>query len=371
MRGILFLSCFFCVSAYSQNNWKDIIERSEAFYETNTSGVVEINKTMKNVLKTDTNFSTLKFLFYKDKKKVAKLTNSSSPHFYTIIKDDKGYNINEGKSRYYITKETKELLSFLPQWSPAAFYKEYYRFGRWFKPIVEETDDEFIIKFNNRSNRNSFLYINKKNYELNKCINIITSRRGSQFKQYEFYFTNSSSSPDTILSNLSYATSNYRQLTDRSLEDSEDEYEEDKKNIINSKIDSLNLLTFLRGAYEANSPSRYILLDFFHQACMPCVKAIPELNNLNDRFSSTLMIVGVDIIKDDIGHKDSFIKKYKVSYPIVDGEQAVNVKSLIPELRIMYPTMVLIAPDGTVIDIMDGYTKKHYRWLNTYFEKLM
>jgi hypothetical protein len=90
-------------------------------------------------------------------------------------------------------------------------------------------------------------------------------------------------------------------------------------------------------------------------------------------FDSTLLvIVGIDPIAKDKGHMESFKTRYKINYPLCDGDLAIQVKKIsLPGLSVRYPTMVLINPDGKIEFILEEYSKNHFNILRNHIKKEM
>ena len=96
---------------------------------------------------------------------------------------------------------------------------------------------------------------------------------------------------------------------------------------------------------------KVVLLDFWATWCKPCVQAIPDLQKLHDELgkdkSFTVVGVSVDVGKDATKKVKKFIKKQKISYPILrdakkgEASLALNVTAI--------PAMFLIDKEGQII----------------------
>lgn len=107
------------------------------------------------------------------------------------------------------------------------------------------------------------------------------------------------------------------------------------------KFDLLNLPAKKLSDYKG----QYLLLDFWFSGCTPCLKAIPQLNRL-DNENENLCIIGIDPVDTE----ERFLKaidKFKIEYAqtLVDGNSEMpsyfNVGG--------YPTYVLIDPAGKYV----------------------
>jgi peroxiredoxin len=95
-----------------------------------------------------------------------------------------------------------------------------------------------------------------------------------------------------------------------------------------------------------------VLLDFFYKDCYPCVKALPGLRALDEKYKSKgLKVVGIDPVdekSDDIKH---LISISGISYQIL-----MDKKDVAKQYHVYsYPTTYLIDKNGTVIYSESGY----------------
>ena len=96
---------------------------------------------------------------------------------------------------------------------------------------------------------------------------------------------------------------------------------------------------------------KVVLLDFWATWCLPCVEAIPDLKKLHkelrkdDKF--TVIGISVDVGKNANKKVKKFIKKQKISYPILrdakkgEASLALNVTAI--------PAMFLVDPEGQIV----------------------
>lgn len=110
---------------------------------------------------------------------------------------------------------------------------------------------------------------------------------------------------------------------------------------------------------KETSKDELILLDFWYLGCVPCLKAMPFLEQLNQRFQHKgLKVVGVnpyDDVYDDYILKDikAFMEKHSISY-----EFAFTDSELAKEYQVfIFPSMYLIK-DGKIIYAHNGYSEK-------------
>jgi thiol-disulfide isomerase/thioredoxin len=121
----------------------------------------------------------------------------------------------------------------------------------------------------------------------------------------------------------------------------------------------------LRG--QQQSPGMYlgkwVLLTFWGTWCGGCLEEIPALNYLNEKHSTEIVVLSVDI-NDSPEELRKFLRKHLVSYPVVLGgsfddsiARSYSVHSA--------PANVIIAPDGNIAFV--GYS---YRSLKRAVESI-
>jgi thiol-disulfide isomerase/thioredoxin len=103
----------------------------------------------------------------------------------------------------------------------------------------------------------------------------------------------------------------------------------------------------------ANLKGKVVLLDFWIKNCGPCIKSIPELNALKERFKNKKFeIFGINSYdaKEEI---NSFCNKHKPTYTILMQGKPVAEKYGVDG----FPTVVLIDKEGKVIFAGTGLEK--------------
>jgi len=130
------------------------------------------------------------------------------------------------------------------------------------------------------------------------------------------------------------------------------------------------------GKYTDNKPfeqgdfsgNQLLLLDFWYLACPPCLKAIPELANLQNEYAPKgLQILGLNSI-DTSANKVAEIKKFipvlNMHYPVVlvskETEQAFRVSA--------WPTVYLVE-NGKIIYAGKGYDETEFKNLRSIIEQ--
>jgi peroxiredoxin len=108
---------------------------------------------------------------------------------------------------------------------------------------------------------------------------------------------------------------------------------------------------------------RVVLLDFWATWCPPCRMSIPELIEVQEKFTEKgLVILGISMddpqmISDD--HLRTFKKQVGINYPILRVNEKV-LKDYFLDERISIPTMFVIDPKGKIRDKLVGYVPGAY-----------
>lgn len=95
---------------------------------------------------------------------------------------------------------------------------------------------------------------------------------------------------------------------------------------------------------------RVVLLDFWGTFCMPCVKALPELQALHAKYESRgFAVIGVTV-DENAAHVKKATARAKVTYPIVQAMPPVWSAYKINAL----PSLVLVGRDGKIVKRYGG-----------------
>lgn len=109
---------------------------------------------------------------------------------------------------------------------------------------------------------------------------------------------------------------------------------------------------------------KYIVLDFWGTWCGWCIKGIPAMKEMYNKYSDKLEIVGIACGDTEKDWKEC-IKKNGMNWTnLINGEN-----DNLPKLYSVkgYPTKVIISPDGRVLKTVIGESQEFY----TYIDSLM
>jgi peroxiredoxin len=114
-----------------------------------------------------------------------------------------------------------------------------------------------------------------------------------------------------------------------------------------------------------------VIMDFFYKGCFPCMKAIPALQSVYDKYKERgVVVIGVNPFDDKIEDElVPFMAKRGVTYPVVMANH-----DFAKSYKVMgYPTFYILDEDGRIIKRHAGYSAELEQELETfileYFDK--
>lgn len=111
------------------------------------------------------------------------------------------------------------------------------------------------------------------------------------------------------------------------------------------------------------------ILDFWYTTCFPCIKTIPQLNKLKEKYGDAINIIGVNDIEYKAEQKEkieAFLKRVPIDY------QVLLTKTIPAAYNIqVYPTFYIIGKDGKVKFSQLGYSEENYTELDEVINKLL
>lgn len=242
----------------------------------------------------------------------------------------------------------------LPMLSPEFFFSSI-KFK--LRKSISETDTHYIIKAGYKT-----LHIRKSNYLIDKIEEEITYKDSSQYLSY-------------VLESQKYDEEDYAL---QSLYDS--------TNIPNTFLElkdegNLSTLTLGDDAPDWTIPTpdgkilalsdfkgKYVMLDFWYQTCYPCIKALPSLHAINERFKDDNFILIAINPYDNSQQLTNFIEKRKITYQV-----GMALNSGINDLYQIdaYPTIYIIDPNGRIVYVQEGYNSNQKRKLKILLKQLL
>jgi len=99
-----------------------------------------------------------------------------------------------------------------------------------------------------------------------------------------------------------------------------------------------------------------VLLEFWFKFCGPCVKAVPELNALKEKYKiNKFLLYGVEFREDfPKENLQEYVSKIKINYPVLyKGKELANKYSVQAA-----PTFMIIDKTGNIVYLESGFDKE-------------
>lgn len=114
---------------------------------------------------------------------------------------------------------------------------------------------------------------------------------------------------------------------------------------------------------------KFVMLDFWYQACFPCIKSLPSLQYLHENFDEKdFVLIGINPYDKDENRLKAFIQQKQIPYLIVMAPnpnilEAYHVQS--------YPTYYILDPEGYIIYVQEGYDNNQKKKLKKLLSALL
>lgn len=99
-----------------------------------------------------------------------------------------------------------------------------------------------------------------------------------------------------------------------------------------------------------STEGKIVVFNFWFTSCPPCIKELPELNEVYQKYKDNDDIVFAAITFERLPKIEKFLEKYELQYPIVPQQGGFSQKVS----RGSYPTNVIVKRDGTVQEYITG-----------------
>ena len=99
--------------------------------------------------------------------------------------------------------------------------------------------------------------------------------------------------------------------------------------------------------HTAQRNDKPLLMTFWATTCSSCIKEMPHLVDLQNRFSNQIDITGVAMSYDNIEHVKEMVKRRQLNYQIVTDHTG-TIAEAFGGIRLT-PTSFLISPEGQII----------------------
>nr|WP_315156446.1 TlpA disulfide reductase family protein [uncultured Flavobacterium sp.] len=101
---------------------------------------------------------------------------------------------------------------------------------------------------------------------------------------------------------------------------------------------------------------KVVLLEFWFKYCGPCVKAVPELNELSQKYKNdAFLLYGLEFREDsEKADLNAYVSKLKMNYPVLyKGKELANKYSIQSA-----PTFMIIDKKGNIVYLESGFNRE-------------
>ncbi len=215
---------------------------------------------------------------------------------------------------------------------------------------------KFSYDYGDKEDRNNSwknIWIDKENSIVHK-INFSADLKGeNQYNQWDLYNLSFNS---VTIEDLDSRLQNLIDKYDMT-EDEESEEPELMTLPVGTELPNLDAVTYPdKSAVKLhNYRNKLTLYDFWFMDCPSCIKAIPQLNELHNKYKEMgLTIVGVNPInynEKDLKRMPNFLEHVKIDYPIILMDRTESEELQVP----IYPTYFLVDENSRIIHTHMGF----------------
>jgi len=329
-------------------NQNELYSKIVNYYRQNSGRLEFVKWAHKNVFKYDTVIYSFYYLPLKEKAHYLFYADSSNSVTGGILFSDKYYVVNANSPEKILTKKkyVDHKYRYVPALHCHSVSSLVQRFGN--VKSISRKDNKYIVLTNKSS-----LEVDPLSYRIIKL-----SERANFNKEYhqydDFYYLELTDSIKTSLheqaTTLVNASNDFPVVTLKDL---------DKREVVTENYEGKsfafkNMVSFNKGPIDPIIANKYVIIDFFYQACLPCHKMTDYiLQWLPTIDSSKIALIGINPVDSEQSMKIE-AQKRGINYPIMLGQNAEEISKKYVQ---GYPTLLLISPDGIIRIVHNGMSK--------------
>jgi hypothetical protein len=343
--GILHCGILFAQTPGANELYKKIVN----YYQQNPDRLEYIQRAHKNVFRYDTINSDFVYLPLDEKGFYLFYLDSSYSVTGGILLSGEYYVINANSPEKILTKKKyiESNLRYVPLRHCNSMVNLIARFGI-IKSITLK-DNKYVA-----ATSKSILEIDTLTFRITKLSETVKYKK--EYHQFdEFYYSDlpeliQNSIKEQAFSLLS-AAKDFPVVTFKDL----DKRKFPSENFEGKLFAFKDLVSFNNGPLDSFMKGKYVIYDFFYQACLPCHKMTGYiLDWLPTIDSSKIILIGVNPYDSEFSMKME-IEKRKINYPIIIGKQAEAI--IHQYIKEGYPNLLLVSPNGTILEHHIGMSK--------------
>lgn len=223
---------------------------------------------------------------------------------------------------------------------------------------VEGSEDVFVLRKNSEEIRKQILEKNKKRSD--KTHGVIFKNEAGEIISYYDYITlentgewigRGKKDPETGKLSMQLRKPNKIDILRK-------EHNEWRKKIIGTPAPKFEIYDMNKKLINSeNTQGKVVFLNFWFTRCAPCIKEIPNLNKIYQKYKNHPEVVFISVCKDDEEKTLKFTEKHPIDMPI----SVISQKSIDAFNVFGYPTNIIIDKNGNY--------KKYEHMINENFEK--
>jgi len=331
----------------------ELYKKIANYYQQNSHELEIVRRIHKNVFRYDTTISHFGYLALNQDEFFLFAIDSTFSITSGLLSSDDNY-ILQSNSPEKIRVQKKELdgtiysrLNDIPAKQASSFLKLITRFN--LPTSVTLQNDKYSAK-----TRQGYFEADTSTFRITKITQTIPFKK--DYHQYdEFHYLKLPDSVEETIKEqikiLTDAAKDFPVTTFKELEKKQTPSE----NFEGKPFAFKNLVSFNKGHLDPSMEGKYVIVDFFYQACLPCHKMTKYiLDWLPSVDSSRIILIGINPADSEMSMKLE-VKKRNISYPIVLGKQANEIAKKYTGGH--YPTLLLISPDGIIKVVHYGMSK--------------
>jgi thiol-disulfide isomerase/thioredoxin len=100
----------------------------------------------------------------------------------------------------------------------------------------------------------------------------------------------------------------------------------------------------------ADLAGRPVVLDFWATWCAPCIRQVPVLNAIHEKYGDRVSVVGVSVDVDGEEVVAPFVEEHDIRYRVLLGDEGLAQRYG----ALGFPTLFVLGPEGAILAVHSG-----------------
>lgn len=105
-----------------------------------------------------------------------------------------------------------------------------------------------------------------------------------------------------------------------------------------------------KAGHYADFKGQWLLINYWAEWCAPCIKELPELNQLNAEHAD-IQVVGVHFDRPDAAKQQELATQLNIQFPVILAQPHIFYQIDLPQVL---PATLIINPDGDLVHVLVG-----------------